>query len=448
MLLAVLVVISTIFTILLLLLPSPQLAADQQCSVQVVVLGDLGRSPRMQYHALSIATHGGRVQLIGYRETDPLPELLSHPNVRLLPLSPPPRWLQTSNRILFLLFGPLKVLLQTRTLWTTLSYSSDPCKWMLVQNPPSIPTLLVVSTVCFFRRTRLIVDWHNFGYSILALKLGSDHPLVGISRFYETTLAKAAHANFTVTDAMAQVLKSDYRITAPIVTLHDRPADLYHPLTDSMRIAFLQRYPLLQKHFSDILDAKVRLLVSSTSWTADEDFGLLLDALCSYSTSATSSHPQLPELVIVITGKGPQRQRYLDKIRELRSAKALETVSIYTDWLSFENYALLLGSADLGVSLHTSSSGVDLPMKVVDMFGAGLPVAGWSKFAAWPELVTENVNGKGFGSSEELADILRELFDPSSQQLARLKAGAIRESQRRWNSEWDPVAGKLLGLVN
>jgi beta-1,4-mannosyltransferase len=36
-------------------------------SVQVVVLGDIGRSPRMQYHAISLAKHGARVYLIGYR---------------------------------------------------------------------------------------------------------------------------------------------------------------------------------------------------------------------------------------------------------------------------------------------------------------------------------------------------------------------------------------------
>jgi len=38
-------------------------------SVQVVVLGDIGRSPRMQYHALSIAKYGGHVDLIGYLGT-------------------------------------------------------------------------------------------------------------------------------------------------------------------------------------------------------------------------------------------------------------------------------------------------------------------------------------------------------------------------------------------
>lgn len=280
------------------------------------------------------------------------------------------------------------------------------------------------------------------------MKLGPDHPMVTLSKLYEKYFAKSATANFAVTDAMTKFLRSDFIKDSPVFTLHDRPADLYQPLTNSERIQFLQRYPLLAQHFNEIVDKKARLLVSSTSWTADEDFGLLLNALCSYSISATSSHPHLPELIVVITGKGPQKQQYLDKIKSLEAGDALEMVDIYTDFLSFDDYALLLGSADLGISLHTSSSGVDLPMKVVDMFGAGLPVTGWSKFTAWPELVKENVSGKGFGSSDELADILRELFDPASDQLLRLKKGAELESRRRWASEWDPVAGKLFGLVN
>ncbi|KIX03394.1 uncharacterized protein Z518_06946 [Rhinocladiella mackenziei CBS 650.93] len=447
MLLTSLVIISTLITILLLILPSQRNPNDQRCTVQVVVLGDLGRSPRMQYHALSIANHGGLVQLIGYRETDPLPELVTHSNVTIIPLRPAPRPLQTSNRLLFLLFGPLKALLQTWTLWRTLSYSAKPSKWMLVQNPPSIPTLLVASIVCFVRATRLVIDWHNFGYSILALKLGDDHPMVTMSKLYETTLAKTANANFTVTHAMARIVRSEFVTDASVLTLPDRPANLYHPLTESERFAFLRRYSPLAGHFKALVDGKTRLIVSSTSWTADEDFGLFLDALCSYSASATSSHPQLPELAVVITGQGPLKQQYLGKIRDLRRGDALEMVDIHTDWLSFEDYALLLGSADLGVSLHTSSSGVDLPMKVVDMFGAALPVVGWSKFAAWSELVTEHVNGRGFSSAEGMADILRELFDPQSQQLATLKEGARIESQRRWNTEWDPVAGKLFELV-
>jgi len=71
------VVLSTLLTVVLLLLPSryvrgatptakDRAEASRECSVQVVVLGDIGRSPRMQYHTLSIADHGGYVQLIGY----------------------------------------------------------------------------------------------------------------------------------------------------------------------------------------------------------------------------------------------------------------------------------------------------------------------------------------------------------------------------------------------
>lgn len=46
--------------------PSSGPSGKSHISAQVLVLGDIGRSPRMQYHALSIAKHGGTVDLIGY----------------------------------------------------------------------------------------------------------------------------------------------------------------------------------------------------------------------------------------------------------------------------------------------------------------------------------------------------------------------------------------------
>lgn len=69
------VLCSTIISFTLLLLPSSlagkydslDKSQKRHVRIQVVVLGDIGRSPRMQYHALSIAKHGGTVDLIGYQ---------------------------------------------------------------------------------------------------------------------------------------------------------------------------------------------------------------------------------------------------------------------------------------------------------------------------------------------------------------------------------------------
>lgn len=80
LLLTLAVVVSTTLTLVLLMLPSRYIkhsppkarsngSDEPKVSVQVLVLGDIGRSPRMQYHAMSITKNGGRVDLIGYQGT-------------------------------------------------------------------------------------------------------------------------------------------------------------------------------------------------------------------------------------------------------------------------------------------------------------------------------------------------------------------------------------------
>ncbi|KXG53312.1 uncharacterized protein PGRI_003620 [Penicillium griseofulvum] len=450
--------LSSTLTVLILLLPSqyqPEQGSaprsndtkKRKACVQILVLGDIGRSPRMQYHALSIAKHGGEVVIIGYNESDPHPDIISNPNISIVPLRPHPALLQTSNKLLFTIYGPLKVLFQIACLWKCLAYTTKPSQWLLVQNPPSIPTLAIASTVCFLRQTKLIVDWHNFGYSILALKLGQSHPLVKTSTWYEKVFCQSATAHLCVTNAMKSVLKKDFNLQAPVLPLHDRPASHFNPILDpNARTEFLMTLPETKEFHSSSKTGSLRVLVSSTSWTADEDFSVLIDALLRYSELATTTQPHLPEVLAIITGKGPQKKMYLEQIAALEKTNKLQKVTIRTAWLSVPEYAQLLASASLGVSLHTSSSGVDLPMKVVDMFGAGLPVVGWDRFEAWPELVTEGVNGLGFGSSEELAKHLVDLFGENDK-LESLRLGAQKESSRRWDDEWNPIVGSLLGLT-
>lgn len=270
--------------------------------------------------------------------------------------------------------------------------------------------------------------------------------MVWISKWHERTLARFAAAHFAVSTAMERVLIREYHISAPVLVLHDRPTSNFKLLSSEQRLAFLGRLPETASLIDDIAMEKAKVLVSSTSWTPDEDFSILLEALVEYSNLAISTHPHLPELMVIITGKGPQKAQYLSEIAALWDQGKLEMVTVKTAWLSTEDYARLLGSADLGVSLHMSSSGVDLPMKVVDMFGAGLPVVGWNKFEAWPELVLEGVNGRGFGTASELQTALIELLGSDGRELQNLRLGAVEESKRGWDDEWDEVAKGLLGF--
>lgn len=153
------------------------------------------------------------------------------------------------------------------------------------------------------------------------------------------------------------------------------------------------------------------LVVSSTSWTEEEDFGILLDALQALEEEegrgakreTRSSRRRLsgegqkeengvvlqkkPFMVVMVTGKGPQKAMYEERISRMN----LQRCAVCTIWLEAVDYPRLIGSADLGVSLHSSTSGIDLPMKVLDMFGCHLPVCALD-FSCLPELVKHEVS--------------------------------------------------------
>ncbi len=66
---------------------------------------------------------------------------------------------------------------------------------------------------------------------------------------------------------------------------------------------------------------------SSTSWTKDEDFGLLLHALVLLNDK-TANMPSFPSLVVVVTGKGPEKAMYLKKIAALKFVR-IQILTLY-----------------------------------------------------------------------------------------------------------------------
>jgi beta-1,4-mannosyltransferase len=123
------------------------------------------------------------------------------------------------------------------------------------------------------------------------------------------------------------------------------------------------------------------------------------------------------------------------------SQLTLEHVAVQTIWLEPGDYPKLIACADVGVSLHTSTSGLDLPMKILDLFGAQVPVCA-ANFYCLPELVQDEVNGRVFETSTELADQLWELLAPlirAQQQKSSFGCHAFGDLAKYSHALADPV---------
>jgi beta-1,4-mannosyltransferase len=166
---------------------------------------------------------------------------------------------------------------------------------------------------------------------------------------------------------MCHHLTQDYGLKN-VSVLMDRPPKRYSPLNQEQQDLFLQTLDETRS----VDRSTTKILVTSTSYTADEPLEPLLSALSSYSDSLD---PALPHILLLITGRGPMQEGYRQIISQSTMADDKEgKCTIRMLWLKPEDYPKLLACADLGISLHKSSSGMDFPMKIIDLYGCGIPV--------------------------------------------------------------------------
>jgi beta-1,4-mannosyltransferase len=305
---------------------------------------------------------------------------------------------------------------------------------VLVQSPPAFPALALSWLAARLRSARLIVDWHNLTHSMLALRLDADHRLTRFVRRYEAIAGRAADGHLCVSRAMADYLRAELAGREAHV-LYDRPAAIFAPLAPSERSDLRRR--LLADH-GVFADRPPAILVSSTSWTADEDFDLLLEALSLYDRGPTAP------LFVLVTGDGPRRAAFEERAR----ARLLRNVYVRTAWVRPEEYPRVLAAADAGVCLHRSASGLDLPMKLADMAGAGLPVCAFDYGVCLSERFRDGYDGLLFKTADELAAGMRALlgrYPIDTKLLDRLRDTVARakEPPASWDEGWEAEARAL-----
>jgi beta-1,4-mannosyltransferase len=429
-----------------------------QKRIAVVVLGDIGHSPRMQYHALSLANlqcaraNGTasypNVTMIGYGDSQPIEAIRKHKQIDF--------WLLRAFKSPMPIPYPVYALCKITMDVVQLCYALLVRKYDVVfmQNPPSIPVMAIARLISWASGGKFVIDFHNFGYTMLAMKFGDSHFFVRFAYHFERFWSRRSDLNLSVTNAMRQWLKSTWDVTATV--LYDKPAPVFEVFNnaedkinlwkDLKRDGHLEKLP--QEWYTSLLkmsqDRPV-VFVSSTSWSPDEDFGLLADALPAVDAAAEIARANT---FVIITGRGAGRDPFMSRVAQMN----LQRVKVLTAWLKIDDYPRLLASADVGLSFHKSSSGLDLPMKVVDMFGAGLPVIAVN-FEALPELVKNEVNGIVFdnvdGLSKAMISAVQAHADRDESILRKCKLGVLEWREEGWDKQWgSSVKDRFLELLS
>ena len=308
---------------------------------------------------------------------------------------------------------------------------------IIAQTPPAVPTIIVAWAIARLRGSRLVLDWHNLGWTMLAAKRRAGGPVVLLARALERMSSKLADAHLAVSEALAHHLRAAWGL-APVRVFRDRPGDMFGPrnVRDTMRAEMLRQAGL-------DADAQPAMVISPTSWTKDEALDLVISAADQLEDLWRDDGPA-DGLVIVISGDGAGREAFEQRLR----ARSPRRVRIVTTWVSADEYPALVASADAGLSLHRSSSGLDLPMKICDLLGASLPVCALDYGTTLRELVAPDQNAILFQDARGLASCLDRLFRAwpvRSAEWSRLQAGAAATAARpRWMDGWQQEAREVI----
>lgn len=365
----------------------------------------------MLAHAGCLLDAGYDVHLVGYDRTSLPPNLRGVHNLRVHALRD--RGAAAGGGLGAALGTALRGIRLGWGLGKSLLRDIDSPSVLVVQTPPSLPTLPIAMLAAKLRGATLVVDWHNLGWTLLALRFGPGHPLVRLNKWAEIWLSRRAAIHLSVSQALADHL-AKHGAANPHV-LHDGPS--------SVR-AF-------QPGGVDLPNDRL-VVVAPMGWTRDDDLPLLASAVELTSLRLEELEAERT-LELVVSGTGPLRDEWRVKLEALGN----DRVTIQARDVPSEEYPDLLASAHLGLSIHRSASGLDLPMKVVEFLAAGVPVLAMDDGSPLSEIAPPGTGVLTYRTAEELASQLTGMASAPTPPVGDLLAHLTDEARNRASTSWE-----------
>jgi beta-1,4-mannosyltransferase len=386
----------------------------------VVVLSDLGRNARMQRHARAWADVAD-VDLIGLQGSPLEPGVEGTPRVTVHRLHDGDATSRSRRSVgRFVLASALRAAAHAVAAFRMLMRLPRP-DVILVGNPPAVPALGVCWLAARLRGARLVIDWQDLSHRRAAAQLGESHRLVRSIARSERRWARRAHAHIAATQALADWLGRQYGVKATV--MHDRP---------------LRSIPVPASLPSTEAEPGVPLVVCPTSWGADEDFDLLLEALERADRSLTKG-PKTGRLTVLLTGTGELRGAFEARLSRRKFSNVAVKVA------DVEAHAAIV-NADVGLCLHQSASGLDLPTVLSDLRAARVPACVYDYAPVLTEVLTNGHEGVRFGEPGELMTLLVSVAtrDSSDGPLTRSRAWLASNPPETWEDRWQEAMAPVM----
>lgn len=402
----------------------------------LIVLGDICRSPRMNNHAQELLKNKqNKVTIVSYI-SHKLPSNLNNDKVNIFLFSERflnfvkifPGFLYYFLRIFLEIFQLIVFLFKTR---------KNKYDFILIQNPPCfyILPILYLYKICF--SSQLFIDCHNFGYTLLATK---NRFFVKFYEFFEIFFLRIfSDLLFCVSENMKKVLKNKWNFKK-VSVLYDKPNKTkFKKLEISEKFNFLNTFKELKiSKTENILYEKKNnkiqrkknsplLLLSNSSYSEDDDFQILINALNLFEKSKFQK-----KIILIMSGSGPTKKNWQKKFQ----IENFKKTQIFFKWFEDSDYPKICATVDFSVSLHNSKSKVDLPIKILDVFACEVPCIAFFYSDTISELVAENLNGVFFRDEIELEEILGRACLGNVGVKGKFEEGS-------WAEEWGNKVGRF-----